>query len=65
MDISLIKNYNSYEPTNIELIAQKEQINNIDLLKTISFTNPKGEKIPLTSIATIKNTFVNPEINTD
>ena len=65
MDISLVKNYNSYEPTNIELIAKKEQINNIDLLKTISFTNPKGEKIPLTSIATIKNTFVNPEINTD
>jgi len=65
MDISLVKNYNSFEPTNIEIVGKKQQIDNIDLLKTISFTNPKGEKIPLTSIATIKNTFVNPEINTD
>ncbi len=64
-DISLIKNYNSYEPTNISIIWEENQINNINLLKTISFTNPKWMKIPLTSIATIKNTFVSPEINTD
>jgi multidrug efflux pump subunit AcrB len=65
MDISLVKNYNSYEPTNIEIVWKTNQINNIDLLKTISFTNPSWEKIPLTSIATIENTFVSPEINTD
>jgi len=65
MDINLVKNYNSYEPTNIEIIWKENQINNINLLRTITFTNPKGEKIPLTSIATIENSFVSPEINTD
>ncbi len=65
MNISLVKNYNSFEPTNLEIIWKKDQINNIWFLKTISFTNPKWQKIPLTSIANIKYTFVSPEINTD
>ena len=65
MDIDLIENNNSLEPTNLVLWVQNDQNNTTDLLNNISFTNNKWEKIFLYSIATVEYSFVSSGINTD
>ena len=64
-ETNLIENKNSFEPTNIVITTAKSEVNNIEELENITFTNPKWEKIPLSSLATIKYGFVAPEINSD
>jgi multidrug efflux pump subunit AcrB len=63
--ISLITNMNSYEPTNIILVWNNEQISDINFLKSITFTNNYGQKISLDSISNIDYSFVSDVINTD
>ncbi|MDD2907571.1 MAG: efflux RND transporter permease subunit [Candidatus Gracilibacteria bacterium] len=65
VNISLIKDSSSLEPTNIILGVKNEQSETLSLLENIRFTNKDGIKIPLSSIADINYEFVNPEINTD
>ncbi len=65
METNLIKNPESFEATNIILIGKAEQRNTFSLLSTLEFTNQKGEKIPLSSIARLKYSFVSPEIYSD
>ena len=65
MDIDLIENSNSLEPTNLILGVKNNQNNTTDLLNNISFTNNKWKKIFLHSIATVEYSFVASEINTD
>ena len=62
-ETNLIVNKNSYEPTNIIISSSKNEIEDIESLKNISFTNTKWQKIPLSSIAEINYSFVSPEIN--
>lgn len=64
-DISLIWSSSSLEATNLVLAVKNEQIETLDLLKTISFTNPNGNKIFLDTISKIDYSFVWDEINTD
>nr|MDD3720575.1 efflux RND transporter permease subunit [Candidatus Gracilibacteria bacterium] len=63
--ISLIKNSESLEATNIVLGVRQDQTDTINVLKNIKFINQNGQQIPLESIASVNYTFVNPEINTD
>lgn len=63
--ISLIKDSNSLEPTNIILWVQNDESETLELLDKITFTNNSWEKIHLSSIADINYTFVTPDINTD
>jgi len=65
IDVDLITNPNSLEPTNLVLWVKNSQKDTIALLNKISFTNPKWKKIFLDSIADIEYSFVSPEINTD
>ncbi|MDD3145036.1 MAG: efflux RND transporter permease subunit [Candidatus Gracilibacteria bacterium] len=65
VNISIIKDSSSLEPTNIILGVKNEQSETLDLLENIVFTNKDGVKISLSSIANISYEFVNPEINTD
>lgn len=64
-DISIIKNSDTLEPTNIVLWVKNDQSESTNLLENIKFTNPEWVKIPLSSIAKITYDFVSPEINTD
>lgn len=63
--INVIQDKNSLEASYILLWVKNELSESQELLEKISFTNPEGIKIPLSSIATIQYDFVNPEINTD
>lgn len=63
--ISLIKNSESLEATNIVLWVRQDQTDTINVLKNIKFINQNWQQIPLESIASVNYTFVNPEINTD
>jgi multidrug efflux pump subunit AcrB len=65
LDIDLIKNDDSLEPTNLVLWVKNEQNKSIALLNRISFTNSEWQKIFLSSIADIEYSFVWSEINTD
>lgn len=65
MPISLVKDSESLEPTNIILWVKNDEIETTKLLNNITFTNNEGQKIHLSSIANINYTFVTPEINTD
>ena len=65
IDVDLIKNDNSLEPTNLILGVKNSQNNTIELLNKISFTNSQWKKIFLESISDIEYTFVRPELNTD
>lgn len=65
MPISLVKDSESLEPTNIILWVKNDLTETIELLDNITFTNNEGQKIHLSSIASIDYTFVTPEINTD
>jgi len=64
-ETNLIEDKNSYEPTNIIITTPKKEISRVEDLANITFTNPKWEKIPLSSIASINYSFVAPEINSD
>lgn len=63
--LSLVKDSASLEATNIILWVDPVESDTTDLLNKISFTNPQGQKIFLSSIAKINYSFVSPEINTD
>jgi len=65
MDISLIWSSSSLESTNLVLWVKNSQMETIDLIKSISFTNTKWDKIFLDTISKIEYTFVWNEINTD
>jgi len=65
MDISLIQDKNSLEPTNIFLWVNSNESETLALLDNIVFTNSEWKKIPLSSISTKKYSFVWNEINTD
>jgi len=65
IDINLIWSSDSIEATNLILWVKKDQINKLDFLKNISFTNNLGNKIYLSSISDIDYDFVWEEINTD
>ena len=64
-ETNFISDKNSFEPTNIILTTSKQEIQKVEELKNISFTNKKWQKIPLSSIANIEYSFVSPEINSD
>jgi len=64
IETNLIKNTESFEPTNITIIWNIEQ-NSLSNLEKITFTNNKWEKIPLWSITNLEYNFVSPDINTD
>lgn len=64
-DISLVKNNNSFESTNIVLWIKNSQVETTSLIKNINLTNSMGQKIPLSSLININYTFVWDEINTD
>ncbi len=64
-NMNLIKNTDSYEPTNIIIGTKKQEVDTIAKLKAISFTNKDWEKIPLSSISNIEYSFVSPEIFSD
>lgn len=63
--INIIKDNNALEATNIILWVKNEQSESLALLDKIKFTSKDGIKVPLSSIARIEYSFVNPEINTD
>jgi multidrug efflux pump subunit AcrB len=65
MTISLVKDSESLEQTNIILWVKNDENETTKLLDNITFTNNKGQKINLSGIAKINYTFVTPEINTD
>lgn len=65
MPISLIKDSESLEPTNIILWVKNDLTETTQLLDNITFTNSEWQKIHLSSIASKNYTFVTPEINTD
>jgi len=64
-ETNLIEDKNSFEPTNIIITTPKNWVDTIEELRNISFTNTRWEKIPLSSLAEIKYSFVAPEINSD
>jgi len=65
IDINLITNNDSLEPTNLILWVKNEQNESIELLNNISFINPDWKKIFLNSIAKIDYNFVADQISTD
>jgi len=65
LQTNLIKNDNSFEPTNIIISWNNKQKNNLWVLRNITFTNKQWIKIPLSSIAKVEYSFVSPIINTD
>ncbi len=64
-ETNLIVNKDSFEPTNIIITTSKKEVDTVQKLKNISFTNKSWEKIPLSSLANIEYSFVAPEINSD
>ncbi len=62
---NLITNKDSFEPTNIIITTSTEQVDRIEELKNISFTNKLWEKILLWSLANIEYWFVSTEIKSD
>ncbi len=64
-DVSLIRNPESFEATNIIITTKKEEIDTVEKLKNVTFTNGNWDKIPLDSIASIKYWFVSPEVYSD
>ena len=65
IDINLIKNDDSLEPTNLILWIENKYNESIDLLNNIFFINNNWKKIFLDSISKIEYTFVWNEINSD
>ena len=63
--MNLIKNSDSFEPTNIIIWTQKQEVETIEALQKIAFTNTLWDKIPLSSIAKIEYSFVSPELYSD
>lgn len=53
------------EPSRILVGFDKKTAGNIDFLRNIYFTNPKGEKVRLDEVATLSTDFAGSEIYTD
>lgn len=64
-ETNLIKNTESFEPTNIIISWNQIQINDLSILEDMEFTNSSWIKIPLSSISSLDYSFVSPVINTD
>ncbi|MDD2487624.1 MAG: efflux RND transporter permease subunit [Candidatus Gracilibacteria bacterium] len=66
VSVSFIHNLErTLEPSNIMISFDKKEIGKEEFMKSIYFTNPKGEKVYLDEIASISKGFANPEIYTD
>lgn len=65
IELSIVKNDDAKEFTSMFLIAKDNYRNTIENFEKITFTNQNGVKIPLSSFASIENSFVSPEIQSD